>query len=281
MFHSLLLYAVVGAPDSPAGADQSIPDNVRDDQWMGIASPLRESLHDPLFWARYTFAHDSGPGGDRLGDLEDVLDDEFDDHLDDDDRDTADSALEVAFDVGGGYRVLLSVDSPLDLYSLAIAGPDSADVSELGWDDLVHWHPYALRWSELELICRAAAALDPQLSHPGAPLALLCRFAAVFDDDDVDRAVAAVDEAYASLRPREWVGYWPRGTDWLDRADFRGQGVVWQRDEDGNLWARQDDDQEADFYSIRVEPEAGKSGFPHARLNALLAAASETVRRAS
>ena len=248
---------------------------------MGIASPLRESLHDPVFWARYMYAHDGGPGAERLGDLEDVLDDEFDDHLDDDEEDSGDSALEVGFDVGDAYRVLLSVDSHIDLYSLAIVGPDSAGVSELGWDDLVHWHPFALRWSELDLICRAIAVLDPQLPHPGAPLALLCRFAAVFEDDDVDSAVAAVDEAYASLRPKGWDGYWPQGADWLDRADFRGQGVVWQRDEAGNLWARQEDDDESDFYSIRVEPEPGKDGFPHERLRALLAAAEETVRRAS
>ena len=151
------------------------------------------------------------------------------------------------------------------------------DAAELGWDDLAHWHPYALRWSELDLICRAIAALDPQLPHPGAPLALLCRFAAVFEDDDVDHAVAAVDAAYASLRPHQWDGYWPRGTDWLERADFRGQNVVWQRDQAGNLWARQDDDHEADFYSTRVEPAAGAEHFPYTRLRALLAAAATTL----
>ncbi|WP_204075252.1 hypothetical protein [Planotetraspora phitsanulokensis] len=221
------------------------------------------------------FAHEDGPGADRLGDLEELLGDDLDDKGD---QDSDDTALDVEFYVGGGHRVLLTVDGSADSYTLAVAAPDSADTTELGWDDLAHWHPYALRWVELDLICRAVAALDPQLHHPGAPLALLCRFAAVFEDDDVDGALAAVDAAFASLRPQKWDGYWPSGTDWLERADFRGQNVVWQRDEAGNLWARQEDDHEADFYSTRVEPAAGADHFPHNRLQALLSAAATTLK---
>jgi hypothetical protein len=233
-------------------------------------------LHDPVFWARYTFAHEEGPGADRLGDLEDLLDEDLLD--DDDDADEDPAALDVAFEVGAGHRVVLTIDTPVDAYSVGIVTPDSAEPAELGWDDLAHWHPYALRWSELDLICRAIAARDPQLRHPGAPLALLCRFAAVFDDDDVDQAVATVDAAYAALRPPQWEGYWPRGADWLERADFRGQNVSWQRDEAGNLWAHQDESHEADFYSTRVEPDTGTGGgFPHARLRAVLRAALATV----
>jgi hypothetical protein len=107
---------------------------------------------------------------------------------------------------------------------------------------------------------------------------LVCRFAAVFDDDDVDRAVAAVDAAYASLRPHQWNGYWPRGTDWLGLADFRGQNVLWHRDQAGNLWARQADEHEKDFYSTRVQPEAGRGHFPQAELQTLLAGAAITVK---
>ncbi|WP_406229557.1 hypothetical protein [Nocardia sp. NBC_01009] len=237
-----------------------------------IPSALRELLHDPVFWARYTFAHADGPGADRLGDIQDLLDEEeeLEDERDWDD----DSALSVEFDVGGGYRVLLSVDTKADFHSLEIAVPDSPDAAELGWDDMAHWHPYALRWRELDLICQAIATLDPQLPHPGAPLALLCRFSAVFEDDDVNQAVAAVDAAYRSLRPQQSDGYWPRGADWLARADFRGQNVAWQLDQAGNLWARQEDDHERDFYSTRVEPVAGTDQFPYARLQALLAAAT-------
>jgi hypothetical protein len=248
---------------------------------MAIPAELRESLHDPVFWARYTFAHEEGPGSDRLGDLEDLLDEVDDDEDLDDDEDADVDGVDVEFEVGGGHRLVLNLAVPLDSYSLAIGAPGAGDVAELGWDDLAHWHPYALRFFEVELICRAVAALDPQLSHPGAPLALLCRFAAVFDDDDVDRAVTAVDAAYASLRPADWDGYWPRGTDWLERADFRGQNVIWQRDDAGNLWAVQGSAHEAALYSTRTEPVAGGEGFPHEQLKALLAAATATGERAS
>lgn len=174
--------------------------------------------------------------------------------------------------------LVLSLDAPADSYSLLVVTPDTAEPAELGWDDLAHWQPYALRWSELDLLCRAIAARNPQLRHPGAALALLCRFAAVFDDDDVDRAVAAVDEAYAALRPAGWEGYWPCGADWLERADFRGADVVWRRDDVGNLWADQDATVDEPFYSTRLRREGGTGDeFPHAQLRAVLKAATATV----
>ncbi len=227
-----------------------------------------------MFWARYTFAYEGCPGADRLDAIKHLLDD----NADDEDWEADDTAVDVEFDVGGGYRLRLTVDCPTDSYALQIVVPDSTDAAELGWDDLAAWHPYALRWFELDLICRAIAVLDSRLPHPGAPLALLCRFAAVFEGDDVNEVVAAVDAAYVSLRPQRLDGYWPRGTDWLERADFRGQGVIWQRDQDGNLWAYQGDDEELDFYSTRTEPAAGTEHFPHAQLKALLAAAATTVQ---
>ncbi|MGW5666583.1 hypothetical protein [Micromonospora sp. NPDC003776] len=247
---------------------------------MGIPGSLRESLHDPAFWARYTFATEDGPGADRLGALEELLDQ--DDVDDDDEDDERSKPLNVTFDVGGGHLILLDVNTRLDSYELGITGPGAVEWAGLGWDDLAHWHPYALRWSELDLICRAIAVRDPLLSHPGVPMALLCRFAAVFDDDDIDAAAAAVDAAYVALRPHGWDGYWPTGTDWLERADFRGQKVVWHRDEEGNLWAEQDDDRDADFYSTRVTPPApADEHFPHARLRKLLVAAATTVATGS
>jgi hypothetical protein len=133
----------------------------------------------------------------------------------DEDEDEEDTTLNVAFDVGGGHLVLLDVDTGLGRYELGVTGPGSAEWAGLGRDDLAHWHPYALRWSELDLIRRAVAVRDPLLSHPGVPMALLCRFAAVFEDDDVDAAVAGVDAAYGALRPQGWDGYWPSGADWI------------------------------------------------------------------
>ncbi|HWS34524.1 MAG TPA: hypothetical protein VN408_17515, partial [Actinoplanes sp.] len=108
-------------------------------------------------------------------------------------------------------------------------------------------------------------------TDPGAALALLCRFAAVFDDDDVEAAVRAVDAAYRSLRPADWDGYWPAAADWLVRADLRGQNVVWFADDAGHRWARQTGDHTADLYSIRQSgPRPGGDGFPHEELQELV-----------
>lgn len=246
---------------------------------MAVPDLLRESWHDPVFWARYQFANDDGPGADRLGDLADLLaeqdDDLDDDDLDDDDTDD-EPELTAVFDVGGGHRLVLELSPILGYHNLGIQGPDDAEDACLGWDDQAHWHPYALRWPELDLICRALAARDPLLPHPGPALALLARFAAVFDDDDDAQAEASVEAAFGSLRPDGWHGYWPRAADWLARADFRGEGVVWHHDESGHRWAHQPDGHESSFYSVRTTPPGG-GDFPHDRLRALLAAAAETV----
>lgn len=254
---------------------------------MSIPASLTASLHDPVFWARYLFAHEGWPGSERLGDLADVIDeqddlaDEGDEGDDGDEGDQGDDGLEpelvVVFDVGGGHRLVLELSPVLGSHSLGILGPGEAEAVELGWDDCAHWHPYALRWSELELVCRALAARDAELPHPGHALALLCRFAAVFEDDDVDDAVAMVEAAFASLRPDGWTGYWPSGADWLDRSDFRGQNVTWHRDEAGYRWAAQGLNEKRDFYSTRITPPGTDQGFPHERLHALLAAAQATT----
>ncbi|GIE42918.1 hypothetical protein [Actinoplanes lobatus] len=213
-------------------------------------------LHDPLFWARYTFAYEDE---DRVGELADQIEDV---ELDDDDEDI--EGVEVVFDVGGGCRLVLDVALELDHHSLELIVPGLTEPAELGWDDLDMWHPHALRWSELDLICRA---VDPE---PGPALALLCRFAAVFEDDDVDAAAAAVDAAYASLRPEGWTGYWPNAADWLERNDLRGQAVTWHTDGQGRHWATQKDwHQKKDFYSTRQGPDK----FPHDELRTLLQAA--------
>lgn len=216
-------------------------------------------LHDPLFWARYTFAHDGEAGAERLGDLAEQLDDYLDDDLEDD-EDV--EGVEVTFEVGGGCRLVLDVSLELDHHELGIIVPGRAEPAELGWDDMAQWHPHALRWSELESICRAA---DGE-RHPGPALALLCRFAAVYEDDEVAAATVAVDTAYASLRPSGWAGYWPTGADWLARADLRGQNVTWHQDDAGRRWARQTGANTADLYTLR----RGPGDFPHEELRLLL-----------
>lgn len=129
---------------------------------------------------------------------------------------------------------MLAVQGRYDSYELGIRTPTSEGVRSIGWDDMAHWHPFAFRWQELDLISRAVAALDPRMPHPGSALVLLCRFVSVHDNDDVEQTTSTMHAAFESLRPAGWAGHWPNVTDWLARRDFRGRGVSWTYDQWGN-----------------------------------------------
>jgi hypothetical protein len=188
----------------------------------------------------------------------------------------------VDFPVGGGCHIVLEIEGQDDRYELGIRTPTSGGVRSVGWDDLAHWHPYAFRWSELDLICRAVAAVDPALPHPGPALVLLCRFVSVHDDDDVGQITATMHSAFESLRPDGWTGSWPNAADWLGRRDFRGLGVSWIGDGSGNLYAVQDEDGEdkQPFYSMRGEPSDDPNAFRYNDWRVLLRAAESTLARA-
>jgi hypothetical protein len=79
-------------------------------------------------------------------------------------------------------------------------------------------------------------------STPGPALALLGRFLVLCGHDDASTIVAMLDAAFTGLRPERVDGFWPDTREHgLDRADFWGQGVFWQRDTDGHHQLRRDD----------------------------------------
>ncbi|GGR98456.1 hypothetical protein GCM10010169_48810 [Micromonospora fulviviridis] len=217
---------------------------------MPVPHSLRERFRDPAFWQTFFFDAD---GATRVPNAT------------------------VELSVGGDCQLVLEVQGRYDCYELGIRTPTSDGVRSIGWDDMAHWHPFALRWWELDLICRAASALDPLMPHPGPTLVLLCRFVSVQDDDDIQQITSTMHTAFESLRPAGWVGYWPNVTDWLARRDFRGRGVSWTRDQSGNLYAVQDEDSDYPFYSMRGEPTDDPAGFPYEEWRSLLVAAGNTL----
>ncbi|MEU9829733.1 hypothetical protein [Micromonospora chersina] len=217
---------------------------------MPIPHSLRERFRDPAFWQTFFFDVEAATR-------------------------VPDATAELS--VGGGCQLVLEVKGRYDSYELGIRTQTSNGVRSIGWDDLAHWHPFAFRWWELDLICRAVAALDPLMPHPGPTLVLLCRFVSVQDDDDIEQITSTMHTAFESLRPSGWTGYWPNVTDWLDRRDFRGRDVSWTRDELGNLYATQQDDADPPFYSMRGEPTDHPAGFPYDNWRTLLAAAGHTL----
>lgn len=68
--------------------------------------------------------------------------------------------------------------------SLQLSHPDATRPVELGWDDLTHRHPHALRRSGADLLCRTVALADPADGHPGPHLAFLGRFAPICTEAD-------------------------------------------------------------------------------------------------
>ncbi|MDR7276594.1 hypothetical protein [Catenuloplanes atrovinosus] len=233
---------------------------------MPLPADVQSRLRDPGFWRAYLF------------EPQDEDDDLYDDLDEDDDED---ASFVVEFPVGDGYALVLDIDVSIRMVNLALRTPDSDETLELGWDDEAHWHPHALRWVELDLIARAAAALDPGLPHPGPVVALTSRFVVLAatepgDPDDVgplDEITRLLDHAYGP--PPAGAPWWPSADDLLDRIDGRGNGVVWRRDAVGDWTVDQDETDPAGFalYSTRVP--GGE--FPFARWRELLAAAAATL----
>jgi hypothetical protein len=110
-------------------------------------------------------------------------------------------------------------------------------------------------------------------------MALLCRFAAVHRDDNVDRAVAIVQAAFDSLRPPRITEYWPDSVNmWLRRNDARDFGLTWHTDAAGNHYVTADEATQYGYYTMRLEPSNEAGAFSYGAWRALLSAARATMR---
>src|SRR5262245_32117972 len=81
---------------------------------------------------------------------------------------------------------LSAADGYISLALMLGSGP-----KEVAWDDLAHWHPHLLRWSELLGIVHRFASAVPAI-QPDAVLLLLARFAPVTSGEDAQVAFPAI-----------------------------------------------------------------------------------------
>ncbi|MVU78830.1 hypothetical protein GPX89_16450 [Nocardia sp. ET3-3] len=148
----------------------------------------------------------------------------------DDDREEEYDELEAEYDLGEGYEFRVGAGS----YgaALSLVHPDAERPVELGWDDLACWHPHALRWSEVDLICRAAALADPDAPYPGPHLIMLGRFAPICTDDDARIAIPLLREAFDAVPGLD--AYQRRA--YSSHADIRPWGADWFRDDETGWW---------------------------------------------
>ncbi|MFF3564715.1 hypothetical protein ACFYXS_32225 [Streptomyces sp. NPDC002574] len=213
---------------------------------MPLDDALAARMADPDFWPRYLFDDDAP-------DVHDAEDEE---------------AYITRFPTGGGFALVLDL-TPAEYVELAVEAPGLPEPANVGWDDQAHFHPHVMPWRELDLLCRAVALHDTELRHPGPMLALLCRFAFLAENDDLDTITPLVDAAFESMRPG--VGGSGRvreeTRDWFDLRDLRGTGLAWTTRADGHEAVGQDSTDGLPLYSLRTP---SSKQFPFAAWSALL-----------
>lgn len=197
---------------------------------MALPESLLADMADPDWWAGYLPDYrefDAGDHGSYPGWFED--------------------RPPVDFPVAGGYGLRLGGRFGFWFHLLELTGP-GWESGALGCDDGAHPCPHVFRWDEFDLVCRAMALNDPTLRYPGPAAALLCRFAFLSEQEDLDAVTPLLDASLHATRPRSLglLGTWPGAGHWLGMRDLRGTGVTWHRDPAGNLAPEQDDQQRSD-----------------------------------
>ncbi|WP_106410499.1 hypothetical protein [Pseudofrankia saprophytica] len=139
-------------------------------------------------------------------------------------------SVRFAVDVGDDYGIGTNVMLGSGMQSLEIYAPGSADGEDIGYVDGAHPMPKALRWEELELVCRASALRDPEIRHPGPVAALLLPYLLRDGSESLDAVSPVLDAAFRLVRPQPGHGLrsetrsrlkWPppKGTTWVTRPD--------------------------------------------------------------
>jgi hypothetical protein len=129
-------------------------------------------FHDQEFWTRYL------SGDEERGLVEE---------------------LTVRFPWDG--RVVLELVAGPGRKAISLVDPATKAEQPLGWWDDARWHPFALRWNELERLAsdwRVRAEVEPRAP---VPLLLLSTFVGFGVDDDEERAtaLAAVSAGFRTL----------------------------------------------------------------------------------
>jgi hypothetical protein len=226
---------------------------------------LTARVTEPDFWPLYLFDDHAMEAYEEAGEEE-----------------AEDEVIRAEFLLDRGLGLELEFEPGVGYVNLAARSPESTKAETVGWDDTAHFHPHVMPWSELDLLCRAAALYDPALRHPGPMLALLLRFAFLTEDEDLDAITPLVDAAFATVRPSATTGVAALKTpdvrmetrDWFDLRDLRGTGIKWVTRSDACRAVTQHDRDGMPLYSLR-EPESDE--FPFAAWSGLLVRARELL----
>jgi len=172
---------------------------------------------------------------------------------------------DVPLDLGAAVGLELAIDYGTAGATLLIRdfGEDTVPV-EVAWDDQAHWHPHVFRWPEIDAVCHRIASRNADYPHPGTPLLLLYRFAPLCSEPEYQRYHPLLEAAWRKL------GLFTSDEieSFIDRVDFRNQGVQWRHNDTLGWTVEQVDPRaEREVYSLRVP---GNTEFPFKRWNSLM-----------
>jgi len=203
----------------------------------------------------------------------------------------------------------LSLTPNLSYFELSFSAPsiDMYDIS-IAHDDQAHWHPFVLRWEELEVICRAVSITaqtharvdvterknqgteeekddggekETSWKHPGLPLLFLYRFAPICDGDNLERITAMLARAFQSVLGDEISDRDIRR--FIERMDCRERKFRWFKDDDKNWWIGRGDDPETagGVYTYRSRESVRNGKWRNDQWNHLIAEAKGIVDAAA
>jgi hypothetical protein len=179
----------------------------------------------------------------------------------------------IDFPVGEGRGLSLLIEHDVWNQSLELRHPDRTDAGCVASEGPASdQFPHVLRWSELEVIGRAAALNDPDLIHPGPSLLLLCRFAPICVGDDLDLIVPMIKAAWQSIgddSPRILASA-------LDAIDARSAQIAWRRVEPHGWSPVQDETGRGPGQmTLSTLRRPDNPAFPHSSWDSMI----ETARR--
>ena len=178
-----------------------------------------------------------------------------------------------AVDVGDDYRIGTTIVPASGIQSLEIYAPGSVAGDTIGYIDGAHPIPHALRWDEVELVCRASALRDPEIRHPGPVAALLVPYLLLDGSESLDAISPVLDAAFRLVRPRRESGLRRETRSRLELPPR--PGLRWVNRPDGQVAVTEHDDQGRRQLNSYRTPESTR--FPFGVLSRLFDAAKTTV----
>jgi hypothetical protein len=109
--------------------------------------------------------------------------------------------VEFSFSCGDLFSLVVEyepAENGCSMY-LMLVDSRSGKKHEMGWWDLVQWHPYCLRLQELDCLLRFWRQGDPRWHGDELPLLLLCQFVGVCDSNEQRSLAARVESAFETL----------------------------------------------------------------------------------